>query len=387
MTEFHFHNPTEIFFGRGAVNNLSAAAAGFERVLFIYGGGSIKKNGIYNAVMGQLAGKQITELSGVMPNPRTEKVYEGIGLCREHQIDLVLAVGGGSVIDCAKFIAAGAVLPEGEDFWQTFFLGQKWITESLPVGVVSTMAATGSEMDEGGVITNWEQKLKLSGNGNACYPKFSILDPEYTYTMPKKQMVYGCVDILSHIFEIYFSEPDAPNVSDYLAEGMIKAVMDNLAVALEHPEDYTARANLMWCSTMALNGIIKCSKRQDWMSHQIEHALSAFYDIPHGAGLAIVHPVYMQYIYQNAPEKFARYAKNIWGICGGGRTLEELALEGIKRTRKYFREIGAPITLDEVGIPKSAIPEIAAKTNIFPTSYSSLGKEDVVNILNLCAEE
>ncbi|RGH90634.1 iron-containing alcohol dehydrogenase [Ruminococcus sp. AM27-11LB] len=387
MFEFHFHNPTEVYFGEGAVKNLPKAVEKYDRILFVYGGGSIRKSGIYDAVIEQLQEKEITELSGVMPNPRTEKVYEGIELCRKNQIELVLAVGGGSVSDCAKFIAAGAKLPEGEDFWQKYFLDQQWITEALPVGVISTMAATGSEMDEGGVITNWEQKLKLSGNGDACYPTFAILDPTYTYSVSKNQTVYGCVDILSHIFEIYFSKPDTPNVSDRLAEGLMRSVIENVDVVLKKPDDYTARANLMWCSTMALNGIIKCSKQQDWMSHQIEHALSAFYDIPHGAGLAIVHPVYMKYIYKNAPEKFAHYAQIIWGISGEGKTEEELALEGIERTRQYFREIGAPVTLKEVGIPEEAIPEIAAKTCIFPTSYSSLTRKDVENILHLCVKE
>lgn len=386
MQEFHFHNPTEIFFGEGTIKNLSTATADFENILLVYGGGSIKQNGVYDAALMQLTGKNVKELSGVTPNPRTEKVYEGIKLCREHQIQLVLAVGGGSVIDCAKFIAAGALLPENEDFWQKYFLQQVWITKALPIGVISTMAATGSEMDEGGVITNWEQNLKLSGNGDACYPKFSILDPTYTYSMPKEQMIYGCVDMLSHVFEIYFSKPDEVNVSDNLAEGLMKSIIENLNTALENPTNYTARANLMWCSTMALNGIIKCSKKQDWMSHQIEHALSAFYDIPHGAGLAVVHPVYMEYIYKNAPEKFARYARNIWNISSEDMTTEELALAGIRRTRQYFKEIGAPVTLADLSIPESAIPEIAEKTTVFPTSYSSLEKDDVIKILKLCLE-
>ena len=233
MFEFHFHNPTEVYFGEGAVKKLPKAVEKYDRILLVYGGGSIRKNGIYDAVTEQLQGKEITELSGVMPNPRTEKVYEGIELCRKNQIELVLAVGGGSVSDCAKFIAAGAKLPEGEDFWQKYFLDQQWITEALPVGVISTMAATGSEMDEGGVITNWEQKLKLSGNGDACYPTFAILDPAYTYSVSKNQTAYGCVDILSHIFEIYFSKPDTPNVSDRLAEGLMRSVIENLDVVLK----------------------------------------------------------------------------------------------------------------------------------------------------------
>ena len=199
------------------------------------------------------------------------------------------------------------------------------------MGVISTMAATGSEMDEGGVITNWEQKLKLSGNGDACYPTFAILDPAYTYSVSKNQTAYGCVDILSHIFEIYFSKPDTPNVSDRLAEGLMRSVIENLDVVLKKPDDYTARANLMWCSTMALNGIIKCSKQQDWMSHQIEHALSAFYDIPHGAGLAIVHPVYMKYIYKNAPKKICPVCES---HLGDQRRRKDGRRTGIGRNRE-----------------------------------------------------
>ena len=385
MDSFHFHNPVKIHFGKGAVSHLGAELKGFgKNVLLAYGQNSIKKYGIYDAVAAELkkAKKRVFELSGIMPNPRTEKVYEGIEICRKNNIDLILAVGGGSAIDCAKAIAAGAKLKG--DFWKTLFVNQKPITDALPIATVLTMAATGSEMDPGGVITNWKDNLKLAYLSDHLYPKFSILDPTYTYTMPKHQMIYGCVDIFSHIMEIYFSVDDNPNVSDDLAEALMKELIESINVALKNPTDYVARSNMMWISSMALNGIIGLGKRQDWMTHQMEHALSAFYDIPHGAGLAIVHPVYLKYIYKNSPAKFARFAQNVFGISAKGKTKDALARAGIDALRAYFRKIGAPVTLGEVGIGKERLAEIAAKTNIFKTSYSNLTLKDVEKIFNLC---
>jgi len=386
MNAFHFQNKTEIFFGRGAVTHLAEKVVPYQNILLVYGGGSIKQNGVYRDVMAQLGGKTIIELSGVTPNPRIEKVYEGIALCEAHHISFILAVGGGSVIDCAKFIAAGAKLPAGLDVWQRLAIEKHWVQEgeALPLGVVSTMAATGSEMNEDAVITNWDAHLKLSGGGDGCYPQFAILDPVYTFSMPRTQMIYGCVDIFSHIFEAYFSKPDDHNVSDYLAEGLMRCLIENLNVALVHPQDYTARANIMWCSTMALNGLIGCSKEQDWMSHGIEHALSAFYDIPHGAGLSVVHPNYMRFIYPYAPEKFARYAVTVWGIDPTGQTTEALAQAGIARTRAYFNEIGAPATLADVGIPVEMIPTIAATIKPRNISYTTLTQADMIKILEMC---
>jgi alcohol dehydrogenase YqhD (iron-dependent ADH family) len=383
MQAFTYDNPVRIHFGEGAISHLPEELRSFgSRVLLTYGGGSIRKNGIYDAVQQALqqAHKEVYELSGIMPNPRTEKVEEGIALCRQHQIDFILAVGGGSVLDCSKAIAAGVSL--SSNFWDTLFVKRQPLQNALPLGTVLTMAATGSEMNDGCVITNWQTQQKFSYEDPALFPRFSILDPTYTYSMPKAQMVYGCVDIFSHILETYFSAPNTPNVSDDLAEALLRNLIENTAVALKDSRDYTARANIMWDSTLAINGLLHLGKAQDWMGHQIEHALSAFYDIPHGAGLAIVHPVYLRYICAQRPEKFARFAQNIWRLERGD-TLS-LAYAGLERTRQYFHEIGAPITLREVGIPESALDAIAEKVYPYPTSYSDLTVSDVRAILQQC---
>lgn len=385
MISFEYYNPVRIHFGKGAIRHLTAELSKYgKNVLFTYGGGSIKRNGIYNTVTQILKKEEKTvwELSGILSNPRTEKVYEGIQLCHLHQIDFILAVGGGSVLDCSKMIAAGAKLKT--DFWQTLFLEHQPLNDALPLGTVLTMAATGSEMNSGGVITNWADHLKLSYESPLLYPQFSILDPTYTYTMPKNQMIYGCVDIFSHVMETYFSAPDVSNVSDDLAESLLHNLIQNTNAALKDPTNYTARSNIMWDSTLAINGLLHLSKEQDWMGHQIEHALSAFYDIPHGAGLAVVHPIYLLYICKKAPSKFVRFAKNIWNTNPSGKTNFEIAREGLLKTRQYFHSIGAPITLSEIHIPANCIDDIAEKVYPFPTSYASLTIQDIKNILHQC---
>ena len=312
-----------------------------KRVLVTYGGGSIKKNGVYDTVINVLqeAGKEVFELSGIMSNPRTTKVREGIALCKDHQIDFILAVGGGSVIDCTKFIAGGAKLPDGVDFWQTFFLEHQPVTEAIPFGVVLTMAATGSEMNNGGVITDWETQKKLSGYGPAIFPQFSMLDPTYTYTLPREQVAYGIVDMLSHLMEQYMSTPDDDNVTDSAIEGVFKNIVRNGRKSMENLEDYEARSNIMWGATLALNRSLGLGKDQDWMTHALEHALSAFYDIPHGAGLAIMHPAYLRWILPKATNRLMRFAREVWGIERGSMTEEEYALAGIEALEAYFREI------------------------------------------------
>lgn len=384
MDSFSFYNPTKIVFGEGSVKQLPELLAQYgPTVLITYGGGSIKKNGIYDAVTAELAkaGKKVVELPGIMSNPRKEKVLEGAQLCREHKVDLVLAVGGGSVVDCSKFIAAVALVDESYDWWQHFFVKRENVKQALPVGVVLTMSATGSEMNNRGVVTDWEAQKKLGGYGDALYPQFSILDPTYTYSLPKNQMVYGICDMLSHLMEQYFSLPETNNVSDALLEAAFKNIMDNAAIALENQQDYEARSNLMWGATIALNGILGLGKKQDWISHQIEHALSAFYDIPHGAGLAIVHPMVLKYIYKEHIPRFVRFAENIWGLKREEFDSDEaLALAGIQALRNYFKSIGAPTTLGEVNIPKEALPKIAASSNRYPTSYTNFTTEDILAI-------
>lgn len=384
MDAFTFHNPTKIVFGKDCVAQLEQDLAKYgQNVLLTYGGGSIKRNGIYDDVMAQLkaAGKNVIELSGIMSNPRTEKVQEGADLCREHKIDFILAVGGGSVIDCSKFIAAVAKTEPGYDWWEHMFMKRENVTDALPFGVVLTMSATGSEMNNRGVVTNWESQKKMGGYGDALFPQFSYLDPVYTYSMPHNQMINGICDMLSHLMEQYFSLPETNNLSDALIEAAFKNVMANAAVAIKNPEDYEARSNLMWGATLALNGIMGLGKKQDWMAHQIEHALSAFYDIPHGAGLAIVHPMLLRYIYKDHLPRFVRFAKNVWGLSEDEYANEAtLALAGIDALRAYFKSIGAPTTLTEVGIPAEALPKIAEKSNRYLTSYTNFTTEDILAI-------
>lgn len=387
MNEFQFYNPVKIYFGVNALQKLTLELPDMgNKILLVYGGGSLIRNGIYDAILKLLtdAGKQIYELSGVMANPRTTKVDEGVEICRKQGIDFILAAGGGSVIDCAKAIATVAMLPEDTDYWDKLFVRKEETNKALPLGCILTIPATGSEMNMDCVITNWEENLKYSYSAISQYPRFSILDPAYTYTLPREQLLYGAIDTLSHIFEIYFSMPDENNVSDAVAEALMKNVIENLNRALENPNDMVARSNLMWDSTMALNGIIQVGKTQDWMAHKIEHALSAFYDIPHGAGLAVCHIPYLDYICEEAPEKFARYAVEIMHCDATGKTDIELAHEGLAKTKEYFRKIGAPVTLGDVNIPHSAIPAIAAKTLLITGSYKQLNTADVEKILRNC---
>lgn len=388
MNTFTWYNPTKILFGAGAIDRMASELAGAgKNILVTYGGGSIKRNGVYDSAMKILSelGKSVFELGGIMPNPRTEIVYEGIRICKEKKIDFILALGGGSVIDASKAIAAGARTEL--DFWDAFYMGDAELLDAIPIGTVLTLPATGSEMNCGGVVTNWEQNIKTAFEHPLLFPVFSVLDPTYTYTLPKEQIIYGAVDMLSHLFEVYFSPPDDNNLSDELSEAIMKNIMTNLEVALVDPYNYEARANLMWDGSMALNGITKLSKLQDWETHQIEHAMSAHFDIPHGAGLAVVHPNYMRYTYKKGLSKYVRYAKNIWGIDPAGKTDDEIAMAGIKATHDYFKRIGAPVTLSGVGITLDAIDKMTDSTFLLSGGYMTCTAEDVRNIIRLCAEE
>lgn len=384
MNDFRFYNPVRIHFGKDAMAQLpeELAAVG-KKILLVYGGGSIKASGLYDRVLAALAeaGKDVVELAGVMPNPRTEKVYEGIDLCKAHGIDFILAVGGGSVIDCAKAIAVGA--RTDRDFWQAFFVNWEEAEDAIPLGTILTIPATGSEMDRSSVITNWATGEKNGYDSDLTYPVFSILDPTLTYTLPKHQMVNGIVDTLSHIWELYFSEPDTESVTDALAEALMRSVISATRTALKDPTDYVARANIMWASTFALCGMLNNGKRTDWASHNIEHPLSAVFDVAHGAGLAVVHPNYMKYFCAHAPERYARYAVQVWGVDPAGKTTLEVAREGIQRTRDFFDEMGAPATLTDLGIPESAIEDLAARTDLSCWAYKELTREDVKAILRM----
>ena len=382
MQNFIFQNPTKILFGEGMLNELPNELKAYgQNILLVYGTGSIKKTGLYDRVTALLhkANKNIYELSGVMPNPRTTKVYEGIDIVRKNSCDFILAVGGGSVLDCSKAIAAGA-FHEG-DFWQDLYLEGHEVEKALPLGTILTMPATGSEMNCGAVISDSEGNDKRGYGCQALYPRFSILEPRLTMTMPREQVVFGAVDMLSHVFEQYFSPPDDGNLSDDFAEALMRNIRLNLDRSLEDLNDYEARSNLMWCATMALNNLLRLGKDEDWQSHQIEHALSAWYDIPHGAGLAIVHPNLLYHMRKEAEGKLARFAVRVWDIDSEGKTDEELALLGIQAIRDYFNKIGAPETLTDVGIPADAIEKLADTTNLIRSGYKQLERKDVVAIL------
>jgi alcohol dehydrogenase YqhD (iron-dependent ADH family) len=384
MNNFIFHNPTKVIFGQGMLEQLTTelSEAG-QNILIVYGGGSIKRTGLYDQVTFLLenAGKRITELSGIMPNPRTEKVYEGIELCKKNNCDFILAVGGGSVVDCAKAIAAGVHLKE--DFWAHLFLDRNPLLKAIPLGVILTMSATGSEMNGNSVISNWIENLKIGYQSPLLFPQFSILDPTLTMTMPREQVVFGAIDMISHVFEQYFSPPDDNNLTDDLCEALLQNIRLNLDGALQDLKDYEARSNLMWSATLAINGILRPGKEGDWQAHKIEHALSAWFDIPHGAGLAIIYPNLLHYIRHEAQDKLVRFAIRVCKVLPGNKSKNEIALEGLKRLRAYFSSLGAPQTLADVGIPETAFEGMADTTELLRTGYKPLGRDDVLEILKL----
>lgn len=356
------------------------------KIMLAYGGGSIKKNGIYDEVTGILknAGKEIVEFPGIMANPTYAKVLEGAKLARENNVGLILGVGGGSVMDCCKAISIAARY-DG-DVWADFWARPGIFDfEPLPLGVIVTVAGTGSECNGGAVITNEELKVKTGRDYPQCNPKFALLDPTYTYSVSKFQMVSGGFDILSHIMEIYFSGPDESNVSDDISEALMKNVVQNLRAAIADPKDYTARSNLMWDATMAENRIIKLGKRMDFECHQMEHQLGAYTDCNHGAGLAVLRPVYYRHIYKDGLEKFKRFAVNVWGISTEGKTEEEIASAGVTALADFIKEIGLPTTFRELGIDeKTDFKAIADSCAIAPGSYRNMTHEEILEIFKEC---
>ena len=378
MENFEFYNSTKIIFGEGSLEKLTEALKTCEKnVLLAYGKGSIKKEGIYDAVMKILlyCGKNVTELEGIMPNPTAAKVREGVKLCKDNKVGLILAVGGGSVIDCCKAIAVGSVIEE--DFWDSLYKSRKVTHNPLPIGTVLTMVGTGSEMNGFGVITNEEIKVKAGFFSPYVYPLFSILDPTYTYSLPKYQMVSGICDILSHLMEQYFSGTQ-DNVSDDLNEALMKSIVKNARKAVINPRDYTARSNIMWGATVALNGLLGCGTTEDWEVHQIEHQIGAYYNVAHGMGLAAVSASYFRFIYKSGLHKFRQYAVNVWDVDEADKTDEAIALEGIDRLEAFFKEIGAATSLRDLGIAdKSKLNEIAFSCNLLTSGYRTLTHEDV----------
>lgn len=383
MDNFCFFNPTKIYFGKGAIANLTEELDNYgTTVLLTYGGGSIKNNGLYQQITDilKLKGKRVFELKGITPNPRVEKVYEGIKLCKENNVDLILAVGGGSVIDCSKAIAIGA--KTDKDFWQSFYIDKEEATDKIPLATVLTLAGTGSEMNNGSVVSNDAEKRKTDYHSTYMQPEFSVLDPVYTLSLPTIQMVSGAIDILSHLMEQYFSEPICTNVSDDLGEALMKSVIKNLQNAVCDPADYNSRSNLMWDATLGLNGLTKPGKVEDWQVHMIEHQLTAYCDVTHGLGLAIISPSYYRYVYKYGLPKFVDFAKNVFNVDTEDKSDDEIALEGIERLEQFFINVGSPTQLREIGVNKDHLKDIAYTTELLTDrGFKSLTAEDIYEIL------
>ena len=385
LNDFTYYNPTKIYFGKDAMQNLSAELANYgKNILLLYGKNSIKKIGLYDEVVKILkaCGKNITELSGIKPNPAYSQVLEGARLVRENKIDLILAVGGGSVIDCAKAISVSAYAKG--DPWQRYWIDFEDVDNKIvPVGTILTMTGTASEMNGGSVITNEEVTIKTGRvYGPEVYPKFSILNPEFTYTVPQKQMVSGVFDVMSHLMEQYFSGDD-DNTTDYVIEAVMKSLINSSKIAVKNPEDYEARSNIMWCATLGLNTVTGLSKTQDWEVHMIEHQLGAYTDCPHGLGLAVISMPYYRYIYKDGIDKFVRFAENVWNVKTEGKAKDEIALEGIACLENFAKELGIPLTLRELGATEDMLPKIA-ETTYEGGGYKYMTHADILKVLKEC---
>jgi len=387
IIDFTFYNPTKIIFGKNSLDKLEDELKNFgDKILLTYGGGSIKKNGIYDKVVAILkkCNKQIIEFGNVTANPTLDKMLEGSKLAKDNEVDLILAVGGGSVIDCAKGVSATAYC-EGEVFNRYWIRREPVTNKTIPVASILTMVGTGSEMNGGSVIRDCEQMIKeVRKFPVECFPKFSILNPEFTYTVPKYQMVSGVFDIMSHLMEQYFSGDD-DNTSDYIIEGIYKNVIRAVKIAIDDPTNYEARSNIMWDATMALNYICGLSKTQDWEVHNIEHQLSAYTNCSHGMGLCAISMPYYRYIYKYGLHKFVRFAKEIWKVDATGKSDEQVALEGIDCMEKFAKECGMATTLKELGATPEMLPDIA-NSCILGGGYHKVNHEEILEILKNCYE-
>ena len=383
--DFIYYNPTKIYFGKKSLENLETELKNYgKNVLLVYGKNSIKKIGLYDEVIKTLkkCGKNVIELAGINANPRYSQVLEGARLVRENDVDLILAVGGGSVIDCSKAISVSAYAKG--DPWKRYWIDFEPVDNKLvPVGAILTMTGTASEMNGGSVITNEDERIKTGRVFDASvYPKFSILNPEYTYSVPERQMVSGIFDIFSHLMEQYFSGDD-DNTTDYVIEGVIKSLIKSARAAKKDPRNYEARSNIMWCATLGLNTVTGVSKTQDWEVHMIEHQLGAYTDCPHGLGLAVISVPYYRYIYKYGLDKFVRYAENVWGVDATGKTKEEVSLQGIDKLAEFIKEIGIPTTLRELGATEEMLPLIA-KTTVKGGGYKQMDESDILTVLKEC---
>ena len=384
MNNFIFENKTKVYFGKDGVKEyLGCLLKNYgETVMLAYGGGSIKRNGVYDKIVGILnaAGKRLVEFSGIMSNPTYAKVQEGAKIARENNVDLILAVGGGSVSDCCKVVAAQAKL--NDDIWEMEYTKHTYPTEFIPLCTIVTVFGTGSEMNNGAVITNEEKKIKGALWG--AQASYAFLDPEYTMSVPMKQVISGAFDTLSHAMETYFGKPDENNLSDDINEAVMRSVIRNIRVLLKNPSDYNARSELAWASAMAENGVLKIGKVTDFQAHQIEHQLGAYTNCNHGAGLAVIHPVLYRHICKAGATRFARFAENVWGIEPKD-SKEETALAGVEALAAFIREIGMPISFYELGIPADTdFRAIADSTNLTAGCCKKLTHDEIYEILMEC---
>lgn len=383
LGNFSYCNPTKLYFGEDSLDCLKGELANYgDKIQLTYGGGSIKRNGIYDKVMAILkeAGKTVFEDPGVMPNPTVEKLYEGCRIAKENQVDLILAVGGGSTVDYAKAVSVSAYC--GEDPWEKYYLRMEDVDNRIiPVGCVLTMVGTGSEMNGGAVITNHASKLKIGHVfGENVFPRFSILNPVFTYTLPENQMVAGCYDIFNHITEQYFSGTD-DNTSDYIMEGLMKSLIHSSRIAVANPRDYEARSNIMWTATWALNTLVAKGKDTDWMVHMLGQSVGAYTDATHGMTLAAVSMAYYRHICPYGLAKFVRFAENVWEVKPEGKTEEQIAEEGLERMEGWMKEIGLVMNLTELGVTPDMLEGIAKGTFIMNGGYKVLTHEEIMEIL------
>ena len=383
LGDFTYCNPTKLYFGKNALDGLKRELPKYgKNVLLVYGGGSIKRNGIYDKVTAILkeCGKTVAEDSGVMPNPTSDKLNEGCERARACNADLILAVGGGSVCDYAKAVSVSAYC--GDDPWEKFFIRfEEPDGKIIPVGCVLTMVGTGSEMNGGSVITNHAQKLKIGHVfGEEAYPKFSVLNPEFTFTLPAYQMKAGFCGIMAHMREPYFSDAD-DSTSDYISEGLLRSLIHSARIAVKDPENYEARSNIMWTATWALNTLIAKGKTTDWEVHMIGQAVGAYTDATHGMTLSAVSMPYYRFIMPYAPDKFARYAVNVWGVRASGKSTEEVAAEGLDEMEKWMKEIGLVMNVTDLGVTPDMLDGIVKATFLNEGGYKALTAADVRTIL------
>lgn len=382
MQNFVFRNPTKLIFGKGQLEQLKTEIPQFgKKVLLVYGGGSIKRNGIYDNVISILKdiNAEIFELTGVEPNPRVSTVKKGIQICKDNGVEFILAVGGGSVIDCTKAIAAGSKY-DG-DVWD-IVTKKAFASEALPFGTVLTLAATGSEMNAGSVITNWETNEKYGWGSPVTFPQFSILDTVHTASVPKNQTIYGMVDIMSHVLEQYFHHGTNTELQDRYCESVLKTVIVTAPKLLSDLENYEHRETILYCGTMALNGILAMGVKGDWATHNIEHAVSAVHDIPHGGGLAILFPNWMKHVVDENVSRFKQFAIRVFDVETDGKTDREIALEGIEALRQFWTSIEAPVTLGDYAIGENEIDLMADKAMAYGEfgNFKKLNKDDVLSI-------